>query len=89
MGAENEKDGQWCRIWVQDDGPGVEEAIRTKIFDPFFSTKPPGEGTGLGLFVSRSIVEKLGGEMTVESQLVMPKPGVGRHPPLPVNFIYT
>ena len=40
-----------------------------KIFEPFFSTKAPGEGTGLGLFVSRGIIEKLGGTIRVESKL--------------------
>jgi two-component system NtrC family sensor kinase len=56
-------------VSVQDTGEGIPKENLCKIFDPFFSTKPPGEGTGLGLFVSRSIVQKLGGEMTVESQL--------------------
>ena len=40
-----------------------------KIFEPFFSTKPPSEGTGLGLFVTRGIVEKLCGTIEVESRL--------------------
>jgi len=56
-------------IHIEDTGQGIPRENLEKIFEPFFSTKPPGEGTGLGLFVSRSIVEKLGGTLTVESQL--------------------
>ncbi len=55
-------------LTVQDTGQGIPKEHLEKIFEPFFSTKPPGEGTGLGLFVTRSIIEKLGGEMDVESQ---------------------
>ncbi len=54
---------------IQDTGQGIPKEHLKKIFEPFFSTKPPGEGTGLGLFVTRSIIEKLGGEMEVESRL--------------------
>ena len=61
--------GNQVAVSVQDTGEGIPKENLCKIFDPFFSTKPPGEGTGLGLFVSRSIVQKLGGEMNVESQL--------------------
>jgi two-component system NtrC family sensor kinase len=56
-------------LTVSDTGQGIPKENLEKIFEPFFSTKPPGEGTGLGLFVSRSIIEKLGGKMEVESQL--------------------
>lgn len=56
-------------LTIQDTGQGIPKEHLKKIFEPFFSTKPPGEGTGLGLFVTRSIIEKLGGEMDVESQL--------------------
>ncbi len=56
-------------ITIQDTGEGIPRENLQKIFDPFFSTKPPGEGTGLGLFVTRSIVEKLGGDLSVESRL--------------------
>jgi signal transduction histidine kinase len=43
--------------------------IQKKIFDPFFTTKPVGKGTGLGLSTSYGIVEKLGGQLTVESEV--------------------
>lgn len=43
-------------ICIRDNGPGIEEEVRSKIFDHFFTTKPIGEGTGLGLAISRQIV---------------------------------
>lgn len=49
-----------------DDGPGIPPHIKAKIFDWFFTTKPPGEGTGLGLAVSREILLAHGGNMRVE-----------------------
>lgn len=54
-------------ITVEDDGPGVPEALRDDIFQPFFTTKPTGEGTGLGLSISAGIVRAHGGEIRVES----------------------
>jgi signal transduction histidine kinase len=56
-------------IDISDTGTGIPKENLERIFEPFFSTKAPGEGTGLGLFVSRDIVEKFGGELTVESKL--------------------
>lgn len=45
-------------IRIQDNGPGIPEAIQTRLFDPFFTTKPIGKGTGLGLSISYQIVTK-------------------------------
>jgi two-component system NtrC family sensor kinase len=54
------------QLAVADNGPGVPEALREQIFDPFFTTKPAGIGMGIGLAVSRSIVEVHGGTLTLE-----------------------
>jgi two-component system, NtrC family, sensor kinase len=56
-------------ITVSDNGPGIPRENLARIFEPFFSTKSPGEGTGLGLFVTRGIIDKLGGTITVDSAI--------------------
>jgi signal transduction histidine kinase len=56
-------------ITVSDTGMGIPKENLEKIFEPFFSTKAPGEGTGLGLFVTKEIVEKLGGKIRVDSRV--------------------
>jgi len=62
------KSGQ-IEIAVADTGKGIPESELTRIFDPFYTTKEVGKGTGLGLSISYSIIEKLGGHITVESKV--------------------
>jgi signal transduction histidine kinase len=59
-------------ITIEDDGHGIEERDREHIFDPFYTTKPVGQGTGLGLYISFEIVRWHGGTIDVESN-----PGMG------------
>jgi two-component system NtrC family sensor kinase len=55
-------------IAIADTGKGMSKEALEKIFDPFFTTKKVGEGTGLGLTISYSIIEKLGGHIHVTSK---------------------
>ncbi len=56
-------------IQIRDDGKGIPEDIKTKIYDPFFTTKLVGQGTGLGLSIAHSIVEQHRGDITVKSEM--------------------
>jgi two-component system, NtrC family, sensor kinase len=61
-----------AEVKISDNGPGIPDSIKDKIFQPFFTTKPTGQGTGLGLSLSYDIIKAHGGELKVET-----KEGVG------------
>lgn len=61
--------GRNVHIQMEDNGCGIPEEAMAKIFDPFFTTKDPDKGTGLGMSISKSIVEKFGGTLHVDSTL--------------------
>jgi signal transduction histidine kinase len=63
------KHGRHVEIHIRDNGTGIPAAIVDKIYQPFFTTKPSGEGTGLGLSLSFDIITKgCGGELKVDTR---------------------
>jgi len=56
------------QVIIQDNGCGIPEAVRSQVFDAFFTTRPVGSGTGLGLTVARDTVRAHGGQLTLDSQ---------------------
>jgi len=63
------QEGGNALVTIGDTGCGIPEDVREKIFDAFFTTKPAGEGTGLGLDIVRKIVDKHGGRISVDSEV--------------------
>ncbi len=64
------EDGQWVKIAIADNGPGIPEDVQHRLFEPFFTTKPIGKGTGLGLSISyQVVVEKHQGRLQCLSTL--------------------
>ena len=59
-------DGGRVALVVDDDGVGLAPEVAGRLFEPFATTKPPGEGTGLGLYTSYMLVQAMGGDLTIE-----------------------
>ena len=68
VSVQTQTSGSKVRITISDNGNGIPDIIKEKIFQPFFTTKPPGSGTGLGLSLSYDIVSTNGGEIKVQSK---------------------
>jgi signal transduction histidine kinase len=64
-----ERKEEWVNIRVIDNGCGVAPEHLRRVFDPFFTTKPVGRGSGLGLSISRDLVQKMEGKLTLDSHL--------------------
>jgi PAS domain S-box-containing protein len=80
-----EKAGEKVRISFSDTGPGIAPENLKKLFQPFFTTKPVGEGTGLGLSLSRAIITEHGGTISVASEL---NKGAAFTIELPIRKVY-
>ena len=59
--------GKYAVIAVRDNGSGIPESIRKRVMEPFFTTKPRGQGTGLGLYLVQAIAKRHGGSVSVRN----------------------
>jgi PAS domain S-box-containing protein len=66
IAAENQPGAHMVLLSISDNGPGIPPNIRSRIFDPYFTTKPQGIGTGIGLAVSRGLIEAHGGTLEID-----------------------
>ena len=78
VSVSTKKMGDKVEIRVADNGNGIPQRVLDKIFQPFFTTKPTGQGTGLGLSLAYDIVKAHGGELKVETKEARPDDPVGR-----------
>src|SRR5690606_1149672 len=61
--------GRYVRIRIADTGVGMDEATLQRVFHPFFSTKPQGQGTGMGMANAQGVVREHGGDIDIASEL--------------------
>ena len=66
--AAADPDGDGVRISICDSGPGIPDDVRQRLFEPFYTTKPPGKGTGLGLHITHNVIGSHGGRIEVDSE---------------------
>lgn len=69
LSIEIKKNQKQIEVRIRDNGPGISESIKNHIFEPFFTTKRKGEGTGLGLDISKKIIEQHDGTIAYESEV--------------------
>ncbi|MCO5170484.1 MAG: ATP-binding protein, partial [Planctomycetes bacterium] len=81
VNLEVSRDGPLLRFVVRDAGAGMPPDVLARASEPFFTTKPPGRGTGLGLYLVRLLAERLGGRLRIESRA----PGGTRADPAPAG----
>lgn len=67
--VESRMVGRTIQISIADTGGGIPETIRQHVFEPFFTSKPVGQGTGQGLALARAVIERAGGELTFETEM--------------------
>lgn len=68
LSITSKKSEDGIHFWFRDTGNGIPKANLVKIFDPFYTTKAVGKGTGLGLFICYAVIQNMGGTITVSSQ---------------------
>ena len=68
LSATTKSLGNKVEIRIRDNGTGIPLEVKEKMFNPFFTTKPPGAGTGLGLSISHDIIVKHAGSIEVDTQ---------------------
>lgn len=83
VGVTTRRDDGHVVVIVEDNGPGVPADIRARVFEPFFTTKPREQGTGMGLAISKRIVDEHGGTLTLESEPGQPTRFIVRLPVAP------
>ncbi len=69
MRLKSSFNGKWVKVIIQDAGPGIPEENLERVFQPFFTTKPEGKGTGLGLPIVKTILDRHRASIEVESEI--------------------